>query len=337
MQVKISAAISIITQLIRAKLVPLVKGSPGVGKSDIIHKIAADFGLKVIDLRLAQCDPTDMLGFPQIQGSKAGYVPMETFPIESDEIPKGYNGWLLFLDELTSAPKSIQSASYKIILDRMVGNHKLHPNVAVVAAGNLESDNAIVESMSTALQSRLVHLEIAVDKDEWLDWAANVNIDHRICSFIRFRPDLLHNFNPDHTDCTYACPRTWKFADQILKVTEDSSPERRPMLAGALSEGVATELMAFMQIYKSLPSIAEIVSDPMGTMVSNDPSVLFAITGSIANHADADNIAKLVQYVNRLPVEFQVVCLREAIRRNKALMSTPTMQAWIAKNANELY
>ena len=111
MQVKISAAIPIITQLIRAKLVPLVKGSPGVGKSDIIHKIAADFGLKVIDLRLAQCDPTDMLGFPQIQGSKAGYVPMETFPIESDEIPKGYNGWLLFLDELTSAPKSIQAAA----------------------------------------------------------------------------------------------------------------------------------------------------------------------------------------------------------------------------------
>lgn len=117
MQVKISQAIPAITDSIKAKLVPMVMGSPGCGKSMIVQQIAKDYGLKVIDLRLSQCDPTDLMGFPSIgthsvpSKARAGYVPMETFPIEGDEIPKGYNGWLLFLDEFNSAPLAVQAAA----------------------------------------------------------------------------------------------------------------------------------------------------------------------------------------------------------------------------------
>ncbi len=47
-----------------------------------------------------------------------------------------YDGWLLFFDEMADAPPSLQSLAYKIILDKMVGNHKLHSKVRMVAAGN---------------------------------------------------------------------------------------------------------------------------------------------------------------------------------------------------------
>lgn len=132
---------------------------------------------------------------------------MKHFPIEGDPIPHGYSGWLLFLDEATSAPPAIQAAAYKLILDRMVGSHHLHKNVAIVCAGNLETDNAIVQPMSTALQSRLVHMELVIDHQEWIDWAVQNDIDHRITSFIGFKPSALFTFTPDHTDKTYACPR----------------------------------------------------------------------------------------------------------------------------------
>jgi MoxR-like ATPase len=111
MQVKASQAISMITAFIRAHLVPMLTGSPGIGKSQIIHQIAADYKLKVIDLRLSQCDPTDLLGFPNIKGDRSGYVPMETFPLEGDTPPKGFNGWLLFLDEFNSASPAVQAAA----------------------------------------------------------------------------------------------------------------------------------------------------------------------------------------------------------------------------------
>ena len=176
-----------VTDFIKAGIVPMIHGSPGIGKSQIVHQIAEAHGLKLVDMRLSQCDPTDLAGFPQIDAArgKAGYLPMDTFPLEGEAPPTGYNGWLLFFDEANSAPKAVQAAAYKILLDRMIGQHKLHKNCALVAAGNLESDGAIVEEMSTALQSRLAHIELTHDADAWVEWAQLNGVNHKITDFIK--------------------------------------------------------------------------------------------------------------------------------------------------------
>lgn len=49
-----------VTNVLEAGLVPMIIGSPGIGKSDIIRTIADQYKLKVIDIRLAQADPTDL-------------------------------------------------------------------------------------------------------------------------------------------------------------------------------------------------------------------------------------------------------------------------------------
>jgi len=337
MQVRISEAKDMLADIIKARLVPMLAGSPAVGKSSIVHEIAKDYNLKVIDLRLSQCDPTDILGFPQVNGNRASYAPMDTFPIEGDEIPKGYSGWMLFLDEFSSAPRATQAASYKLVLDRMVGTHHLHKNVAIVCAGNLETDGAIVEEMSTALQSRLIHLELTVDAEEWVSWAAKNQIDHRITSYIKFKPGQLYTFKADHTDKTYASPRTWEFCNRFVKGKETIGKELLPLLAGTLSEGVAREFIGFCQIYKDLPTIQEIIAQGASLPVPHEPSVLFALTGSISHHATEDNMGALMEFVSRLPIEFQIVTLREVIRRNKALLEVKAVQAWVAKNSTELF
>lgn len=337
MQVRASQAVSMISAFLKAKLVPLLTGSPGIGKSQIYQSIADQYNLKLIDIRLSQADVTDLLGFPNIQGNKAGYVPMDTFPIEGDPIPKGYSGWMLLFDELTSANTALQSASYKIILDRMVGQFKLHKNVAICAAGNLETDNAIVQPMSTALQSRLVHLELVVDAEEWLDWAGSNGIDHRITSYINFKPGNLYTFKPDHTDNTYGSPRTWEFASRVLQVTEDTSPDRLPMLAGTVSEGVAREFMSFCKIFQDLPTIKAIIDSPDSIKVPVEPSILFALTGAISHHCTMDNFEKLMVFINRMPAEFQVVCLRDTGRRNPAIAGSPSMQQWASKIGHEFF
>ena len=326
-----------IVTCIKHKLVPMISGSPAIGKSSIVHQIAKEFNLLVIDLRLSQCDPTDLLGFPSLLENMGRYLPMETFPIEGDVIPKGYNGWLLFMDEFNSANKDIQAAAYKIVLDRMVGIHKLHPNVAVVCAGNLETDGAIVEEMSTAMQSRLIHFEVHVDSKEWLDWAASKNIDHRITSYIRFKPGVLYTFSPEHTDKTYASPRTWEFASRYTKGMGQINHTDLPLLAGTISEGVAREFLSFTKVFSSLPSISKIISDPEGIAVPEEPSVLYALTGSIAHHMDLDNAGNLLKYLNRMPIEFQVVTLREAVKRNPSLASCAPVVEWFTSVGQELY
>jgi hypothetical protein len=337
MQVNSKQATSMITSFIKAQLVPMLSGSPGCGKSQIVKDIANNYNLKVIDLRLSQCDPTDLSGFPTIVGKKAGYVPMNTFPIEGDEIPEGFNGWMLFLDEFNSASQAVQAAAYKVVLDRMIGIYKLHKNVAIVCAGNLETDNAIVNPMSTALQSRLVHLELVNDHNIWIEWAESSGIDHRITSYVKFKPGNLYSFKPDHTDQTYACPRTWEFANRVLNVIETDNKDALPMLAGTVSEGIAREFLGFCKIHQGLPTIEKIASNPTGAIVPKEPSVLYALTGSIAHNVTPENFTALMQFIKRLPVEFQVVCLRETVRRNSFVISHAALQQWIKDSSTELF
>jgi len=264
-------------------------------------------------------------------------VPMNTFPIVGDPLPDGYSGWVLFLDEFNSASPAVQAAAYKLVLDRMVGIHHLHKNVAIVCAGNLETDNAIVQSMSTALQSRLVHLELVVDAKEWVDWAADTGIDHRITSYINFKPGNLYTFKPDHTDNTYGSPRTWEFANRVLSVVDESEPEFLTMLAGTISEGLAREFVGFCKIYNDLPKLVNIIANPKGIKVPVEPSILFALTGSISHNATKDNFSALMEFVIRLPIEFQVVCLRETVRRNRQMNAHPAVSAWLTNNATQLF
>lgn len=328
-----------ITLAIKANVTPMLHGSPGIGKSDIVHQIAATYNLKVIDLRLSQCDPTDLAGFPQIDVArqKAGYVPMDTFPLEGEEPPAGYSGWLLFLDEANSAPKAVQAAAYKIILDRKVGQEKLHRHCALVAAGNLETDGAIVEEMSTALQSRMVHIDLVADYKEWLDWAV-VNLkSHRIPDFIKFKPGNLVTFSADHTDKTYACPRTWAFADRLLAVTEEKSPDLLPLLAGTISEGVAREFVAFCQVYDRLLKPEDIAANPEGVKMPTEPSVLWAHTGSISHNMNEDNASQLMKFVQRMPDEFQVVTVKETLRKHKILAKNPSIAKWVAACSDKFF
>lgn len=219
----------------------------------------------------------------------------------------------------------------------MVGKYHLHNNVAIVCAGNLETDNAIVQPMSTALQSRLVHLELVSEVDEWLDWAYEHGIDHRITSYIKFKPGNLYAFSPDHTDKTYACNRTWEFANRVMGVTDDDDPDRLPMLAGTLSEGVAREFITFCQIEQDLPKIPQIIQNPLGITVPREPSILYALTGAIGHYANKDNIGALMQFVNRLPKEFQVVTLRETMRRKKELLQHESVRNWVVQTGSAFF
>ena len=262
---------------------------------------------------------------------------METFPIEGDEVPEGFNGWLLFLDEFTSAMPAVQAAAYKLVLDRMVGIRHLHERVKIVCAGNREEDNAIVQPMSTALQSRLGHIELVVNVKEWVELAQNLGFHHRITDYIQFKPAALYTFKPDHTDTTYASPRTWEFADKNMKKAGDEHPLLLHMLAGVLSEGVAREFLSFCKIYADLPKPDDIARNPMGVPISNEPSILFALCGCISNQMTEQNIDNLIRFVKRLPMEFQVIALRETIRRNKELRKTSAIRNWINESSTEIW
>lgn len=319
-------------------LVPMLCSSPGIGKSSIAKAIAQEHNLEVIDLRLSQSDPTDMNGFPKIFecGTKAGYVPMDTFPITSTPLPEGKDGWLLLLDEMNSAPLSVQAAAYKVVLDKEVGLHSLHEKVFIMAAGNLSTDQAIVNRMSTAMQSRMVHFELELETKAWLNWAYLADIDFRITSFIKFKNEILHKFDPNHNDRTFPCPRTWHFLSDIIKQWPVIGKEKLAILCGTVGEGAGREFLMFSEIFQQLPTIEAILKAPELFVVPSEPSIKYAISGLISNHFNKDTAEQLIIAVERLPIEFQMITLQTVIQNKRELLMIPPVRTWATKNAKEL-
>ena len=342
MSVEISASemTNALDSVLLSKLTPMLVGSPGIGKSDIVKLTAKKHNLKLIDLRLAQSDPTDLNGFPTLQndGTRMDYAPPTTFPLENlDEIPVGYEGWLLFLDEINAAPPAIQAAAYKLVLDRQIGSHNLHKRVAIVCAGNKATDKAIVNRLSTAMQSRMIHLNLMVDEASWLDWANSHNIDHRVISFIKFRPELLHKFNPSHADNTFASPRTWEFLSKIIIDKKEFTKTDHAVLVGTVGEGPATEFRAFCDVYRDLPTIDDMLENPTLVNIPKEPGHQYAMNTLISHHANEDTIEALMIVAKKLPIEFQVVVLKDIYAIAHELKKNQIIQDWVSQNADKLF
>jgi len=328
-----------VLRALHAGLVPLVTSPPGLGKSDTIHSIAKEYRLKVIDFRVPQADVTDFNGLPDFYDvvlengktvRRACFCPFDIFPLEGDALPDHpdggkYEGWILFLDELTSAPKHLQAPAYKLILDRMVGLHTLHPRVLIAAAGNGRNDKAIVHEMSTALQSRLIHFELKLDHPEWMQWAVNHHVDTRILAFLQFKPELLHRFNPDHDENTFACPRTWWFAHKLI-TGQVVDMEDLALIAGAVTPGVAQEFITFIKVFDELPKLADIIADPEHIVIPHEPSIKYALSTVLADKMDERNAAALCTFLGRMPVECRVLCMRMLRQRTPTLIRDPAVQ-----------
>lgn len=326
-----------LTKIMKAGLCPMIHGSPGSSKSAQVRQVAEKFNLKLIDIRLAQLDPIDLSGIP-VKGDdgKMEFLPPKMFPLEGDPIPEGYVGTLLFFDELTSASKSIQAASYKIILDRMVGQSKIHKNVWMCAAGNKLTDNAVVNKMSTALQSRMVHIDVEMDSKAWLNWAHENEIDHRVVDFITFRPDLLTSFNPKHTDYTFANSRTWEFASKLIKDVKELNEVDLGVLSGTVGEGCGREFYAFTKIYSKLPTFDEMVANPTGIALPTEPAEQFAIIGVLANNATKAKINEVVTILERLPVEFAISALIPMLKKNPGFNNISSVVKYKQENIHHL-
>lgn len=300
-------------------LVPHVQGSPGIGKSDIIRNLAKKWNLKVLDTRLSTAAPEDLNGLPFRNGNKAEFLPFSNFPIEGDPLPEGYDGWFMNIDELTSAPKALQAAAYKLILDKEIGLHKLHPRVFIATAGNKSTDRAVVIQQSTALQSRMIHYELTVVHEDSMEFMNKNSWDYRIIGYLNYKKSDLWNFKPDHNERTFACPRTWEFANRLIKDNNNLDELDQVNLAGVLGDGVGTEFFKFCKIKDQVPSIESIISEPEKTAVPREASLRFFVTSSLMDVASEDNLKNIFTYLKRMDEEFRVIFLRGCALRNPKL------------------
>lgn len=250
-----------------AKVMPplMVWGAPGLGKSTIIRKVAEEFGIGFIDVRLAQREPVDVRGLP-VPDRERKCVDW----LVSGEWPREGKGILLF-DELTAADRSLQVAAYELILDRRLGDlYKVPDNWYICAAGNRVDDAAVATTMSSALANRFMHVELAEDIDAWSNWAVASAVHPAIIGFLRFRPECLLRQQNENLERGWPTPRAWERVSTMLDIVPDHENNEnllRKIVYGLVGNRAGLEFIEFYKINAQFDDIKNMMLDENAEVV----------------------------------------------------------------------
>ena len=251
-------------------------GSAGIGKSDLIHQIGDEMGAHVIDVRLSLWEPTDIKGIPYFDSNSNRMVWAPPSELPDAQMAKEHKRIILFLDELNSAPPSVQAAAYQLILNRKVGTYVLPDNVFIVAAGNRESDKGVVYRMPAPLANRFVHLEMVVDFDDWFTWSVDNKIHTDVIGFLQVFKNDLHDFDPKSGSRSFATPRSWSFVSELLD--DDISHDTLiNLVSGAIGEGVAIKFMAHRKHSSKLPNPSDVLDGKVDTIETKEISAMYSL------------------------------------------------------------
>ena len=326
-----SEVLSALQTLIKIRQPVFLWGPPGVGKSQIVAQTAHAMNMELVDIRAVLLDPVDLRGLPRISSDGRAEWCAPAFLPEAGSSSRG----VLFLDELNSAPPLVQAACYQLILDRRIGEYLLPEHWTVIAAGNREQDRSVTHRMPTALANRMVHILCETDVDDWIAWAIRAHIRPEILAFLRFRPKLLHDFDPTVRSKAFASPRSWEFLSHIM----DAEPEKRvckELYAGTIGEGACAEFLGFLTIWQALPGVEEVLAAPDTVCVPEEPAALYALCEALALRASGATMSRIGQYARRIPAEFGVLLMRDAVLHDASLVETPAFEEWARDNADVL-
>ena len=255
-------------------------GPPGIGKSELVEGIAAELGGLMIDLRLGQMEPTDIRGIPFYNKEKnvMEYAPPIDLPDE--ETASKYPIVVLFLDEMNSAPASVQAAAYQLILNRRVGKYKLPDNVVMVAAGNRESDKGVTYRMPTPLANRFIHQEMKVDFASWQEWAVMNKVHKDVVGYLSFAKQDLYDFDAKSASRAFATPRSWSFVSQLLDDGVDDETLTN-LIAGTVGEGLAVKFMSHRKVASRMPNPKDILDGKVKDLQVKEVSAMYSLVISM--------------------------------------------------------
>ena len=256
-------------------------GPPGIGKSDIVEQVTKTFSNShLIDIRLSLWDPTDIKGIPYFDSNNVKMAWGAPIELPDEEMAAQYDNIVLFLDEMNSAAPAVQAAAYQLILNRRVGTYKLPDNVIIVAAGNRESDKGVTYRMPAPLANRFIHLELAVNFDDWFNWSVDNNQHKDVVGYLTFAKKDLYDFDPKSASRSFATPRSWSFVSELLEDELDESTTT-DLVAGTVGEGLAVKFMAHRKVASSMPNPTDILAGKVKELKTKEISAMYSLTVSL--------------------------------------------------------
>lgn len=325
----------LLTACIRAKITVLLIGSPGLGKTSVVRAVGRRVNLPVHELLASNCDAVDIAGLPYIVDGalRRSMLPQIKACVDAPGI--------LFLDELTAVPPSVQAPLMRLLLERVAGDAVLHPDSVVLAAANKPEECPGGIEMSAASINRVIKIsdfqptiseiadyfytlgtEESRFRDEAVDFAATLQVETNLLDMSPPRASI-------DAGAPFASPRAWErglrayaeycaIANVGFNVGKREDEIGYTILEGAVGDAKAIAFLAIREMRQHLPSIDEILTNPKEAQVANKKERQIAAVGVIARVAERDIGAAWI-YCDRLLPEIGAAAARVIMAKQNAL------------------
>lgn len=317
----------------------MIHGPPGIGKTETVRKLANELfgngkeirkkkgGLEVIGseenvyciiISAPLLEPTDVKGLPVPDlENKIAYW------IEPFFLPKKGPG-IIFIDDLTAAPRSVVASLLMLIQHRRVLQYTLPDDVMIMTAGNRVEDNSYCDNLSAAMRSRMTHINLVPDFDEWVKWAVENEIHPSVISFLRWRKGSLYfsTSEEEMAELAFPCPRTWEHVSNLMKLDLPQKILRESVL-GTIGVPAGNEFLIYTKMCnEKLPRVEDVLNDPENAPIPKNLDLLFSLMQSLAFQAKYDKYHKaIVKYAMRLADEYQVILMTDVLRTNMGIVA----------------
>jgi len=314
--------------LFKIKRTVAIEGSPGGGKTTICQQVAKELGVGYEEVHMPTMLVEDFgIPIPQPDGSLKYSIPHWIPVVGSDHPDTG----ILVLDDMNQASADLQKVVANMCQARNVHGYQIKEGWQIVSTGNKVSDRAGANRVLSHLRNRHTVYDLETHVDDWYAWAIEHNVKPEVISFIKFRTDLLHDFDPQRE--SNPTPRSW--VEGVSNAIGVVSPEAEyETFKGAVGEGASAEFTGFVKIYRNLPDMEQVIKKPLEATVPTDPATLYAMSGSLATYSTVDNFKNVLTYLDRIPPEFSVLSVSYAVKKNVELMNTPEFTKWAVDKQN---
>jgi len=253
----------------------MLLGPPGIGKTAVVKEAAEEaskeLGLIFVEyfkvmkdlelrkkveeerekyfvfreMRMSECLPEDFLGLPKKDDKDVKYIPLHW----AKTLAEGPG--MLFLDEANLLFEESKKAVMYKLLEKKVGDVKLHDKCSVILAGNPPEDVPLAEMLPSPVANRIFFVKVEANIVDWLEWAKENGIHRCVISFLEIHPELLFVKPPSgETLEQFPTPRSWEMASKMCYVVEKcplSSKELKETFSGILGRKTGEVFAEFVE------------------------------------------------------------------------------------------